>query len=436
MALGGGVFTNQNKILPGAYINFVSLLSSNASVGERGIAAIAVNSDWGPEGELFSLTKEEFMENASTYFGYDFSDEKLKGVRDIFLNVKKCFFYRLNSGTKAQNTYAQAKYAGVCGNKIKIFMRKNTYDNTKYDVITYYDGQEVDLQTVSTAGELVPNDFVTFKSFSLAVTANQMALSGGQNNDSGSEAAHIRFLSALESVSFNTLGCLSANAATQSAYIQFTKNMRDRHGIKFQTVLYNADNPQYVGIVNLKTAVSDENASGSELVYWVTGALAGCGIESSLTNKIYDGEFSPAADLSQESLAQGIQKGYFLFHRVGEDVRVLADINSFTEFTGNMGSDFANNQLIRIADTAASDLAYIFSSKYLGKVQNNRSGRISFWNEVVTYNRALEKMGVIEDFNSDEVIVEEGNTKDSVIVTNPVKIVSAMSKLYMTVVVA
>ncbi len=45
-------------------------------------------------------------------------------------------------------------------------------------------------------------------------------------------------------------------------------------------------------------------------------------------------------------------------------------------------------------------------------------------------------MGVIEDFNPDEVVVEEGNTRDSIVVANPLKIVSAMAKLYMTIVVA
>ena len=41
MALGGGTFTNQNKVLPGSYINFVSLAKASAAVSDRGIACIA-----------------------------------------------------------------------------------------------------------------------------------------------------------------------------------------------------------------------------------------------------------------------------------------------------------------------------------------------------------------------------------------------------------
>ncbi|MFR7450132.1 MAG: hypothetical protein ACLUT5_12655 [Butyricicoccus sp.] len=39
MALGGGMYTVQNKVLPGAYINFVSAARASAALGDRGAAA-------------------------------------------------------------------------------------------------------------------------------------------------------------------------------------------------------------------------------------------------------------------------------------------------------------------------------------------------------------------------------------------------------------
>ena len=51
--LGGGSFTVQNKILPGAYINFVSAASSVAVLSDRGTAAIPLEFGWGPEKEAF-----------------------------------------------------------------------------------------------------------------------------------------------------------------------------------------------------------------------------------------------------------------------------------------------------------------------------------------------------------------------------------------------
>ena len=38
MALGGGNWTTQNKVLPGTYINFVSSASVSSAVSDRGVA--------------------------------------------------------------------------------------------------------------------------------------------------------------------------------------------------------------------------------------------------------------------------------------------------------------------------------------------------------------------------------------------------------------
>ena len=54
MPIGGGTFTVQNKILPGAYINFVSL-GSVVKMGTRGVAALPLELNWGPEGQVFKL---------------------------------------------------------------------------------------------------------------------------------------------------------------------------------------------------------------------------------------------------------------------------------------------------------------------------------------------------------------------------------------------
>lgn len=49
MALGGGTFLTQNKILPGAYINFISVAQASATLSDRGIATIPLDMNWGPE---------------------------------------------------------------------------------------------------------------------------------------------------------------------------------------------------------------------------------------------------------------------------------------------------------------------------------------------------------------------------------------------------
>ena len=56
MALGGGNYTVQNKVLPGSYINIVSLAAASAGLSDRGTAAIAMGMSWGEENKIFELS--------------------------------------------------------------------------------------------------------------------------------------------------------------------------------------------------------------------------------------------------------------------------------------------------------------------------------------------------------------------------------------------
>ena len=47
----------------------------------------------------------------------------------------------------------------------------------------------------------------------------------------------------------------------------------------------------------------------------------------------------------------------------------------------------------------------------------------------------IETINAIEDFNSEEIVVEQGNDKKTVVVNGKIKPINAMEKLYMTIVV-
>lgn len=428
---GGGKFTTQNKKLPGAYMNFVSASKATSTIGERGVAALAVECDWGVDNEIFTVTAEEFMKNSSKIFGYEYSNEKLKGIRDLFKNITKCHFYRLNSGVAAANTYATAKYTGVRGNDIKIAIQKNIDDENKFDVITLLENKEVDKQTVANMSELQNNDYVTFKeSATLAVTAGT-PLTDGANAESVTGEAHQSFLDKVESYTFNALGCLSKEKTVIALYVAYTKRMRDEMGIKFQAVVYN-NAADHEGIINLKNRTVE---SETGLVYWVTGIIAGCAINKSNTNKIYDGEYEVEANYTQSDLEAAIDNGEFTLHKVGDQYRVLVDINSLVTVEADKGQEFKNNQTIRVIDQAALDIASVFNTKYIGNVPNNASGRVSLWNDIVSLYKDYETINAIEDFNSEEIVVEQGNDKKTVVVNGKIKPINAMEKLYMTIVV-
>ena len=134
-------------------------------------------------------------------------------------------------------------------------------------------------------------------------------------------------------------------------------------------------------------------------------------------------------------MEQCLDDGEFVFHLVYGDVRVLEDINSFTTTTADKGEDFKYNQTIRVIDQIANDIAKLFNTKYLGKIPNNASGRVSLWADIIAHHRQLETIQAIENFDSTAVTVEKGDSKKSIVVNDAITVTNAMSQLYMTVVI-
>ncbi len=435
MALGGGTFTVQNKELPGAYINFVSAANAATALSDRGVCTMPLELDWGPEGEIFEISSGDFQKNSLEIFGYDYTDEKLKGLRDLFLNAKTLYAYRINGeSAKASNELAEAIYGGIRGNDLKISVGVNADDTGLFDVSTLLGSNEVDMQTVASAEELVPNKYVKWKEGAVLSAMAAMPLTGGENGTVSGEA-HQKYLDKIETYSFNVMGAAVADESVKGLYAAFNKRMREEMGIKFQLVLYRKA-ADYLGTVNVKNKTVDDTVGEAGLVYWVTGALAGCEVNRSLQNRIYDGELEVDADYTQTELKKSVKSGEFVLHKVGGDLRVLADINSMITFTDTQGEVFAENQTVRVIDQIANDIAVLFNTKYLGAVPNDKAGRVSLWSDIVKHHQQLSEIGAIEGFFDSDIIVEQGNSKKSVVVTDSVTVANAMSKVYMTVTVA
>jgi hypothetical protein len=438
MALGGGKFIAQNKVLPGSYVNFVSASKATATLSDRGVAAFPIAIGWGEENKVFSVTAEEFMTDSLKIFGYPYTAKEMKGIREIFLHAKECHFYNLNSGgANAANGICSAKHPGELGNKIKIVITSNensTPENPVYDVATYFDGTKVDEQlNIKNADELKHNDFVKWSGSPIELTAG-MPLSGGTTG-TVTDGSYQTFLDAMESYTFNTIGTNSTDDTIKSLFANWTKRMRDDIGIKFQCVLYKYARPDYEGIISVENTLVDEITESGDLVYWVVGASAGCAVNKSLTNSIYDGEFDIDVAYTQTQLEDAIKGGKFVFHKVNDKVRVLDDINTFVSATDDKSADFSSNQTIRVLDQVGNDIAILFNEKYLGKVANNTAGRTSFWNDIVKHHQELERIGAIEAFMPDKVTVAQGDSKKAVVVSDYITPVNAMAQLYMTVIV-
>lgn len=431
MALGGGTFLVQNKILPGAYINFVSAANASARLSDRGIAAVGLAIGRNFSDDILEVTSEDLQKNSQKLFGCAYTDGSLLFLREILQNATSVLVFPLDSGgsVKAESPLAAARWAGSEGNGISVGVVASGDD---FIVSTYRKGVKVDEQTVSNMDQLLDNDFVEFKRGAVLGASAVTPLTGGKDGGVTVES-HQKFLDKLENYSFNAVCCLSTDDDIKRLYVAFCKRLRDEVGKKFQVVLYDLA-ADYEGVVNVKNPCSDGLESG--LAAWVCGVCAGTPVNRSALNKKYDGECKVFADYKQKELESAVKSGEFTLHRVGSELRVLMDINSLVTLSDERGEIFRDNQTVRVIDQIGNDIAVLFATKYLGSVPNDAAGRISLWSDIVQHHKQLQDIRAIEYFSDDDVTVEQGDSKRSVVVTDAVTVVNAMAKLYMTVTIA
>ena len=305
-----------------------------------------------------------------------------------------------------------------------------------FDVTTLLDNKKVDVQTVKTAKDLINNDFVDFKTGATLTPTVAKPLENGTNGSAVTGTEYQKFLDKIETYYFNTLGCLTTDETIKKLYIQFTKRMRDEVGAKFQTVVYRGAYADHEGVISVENKTISKDDKESSAVYWVTGAEAGCPVNKSVSNKIYDGDFMFEFKENQTALENGIKAGKFLFHKADNKPVVLTDINTFTSITVDKNDDFTSNQVVRVLDQIAVDIAKLFNKSFVGKVDNDEDGRVSLKDNIVDHHKELQRVRAIENFVAEDVTVEKGKDKKSVLVTDKVTPVAAMEKLYMSVIVA
>lgn len=440
MALGGGSWLAQNKVLPGYYVNFTSIAKANATLSERGIAAAPFVLSWGPEGTVFKVTASDFQKNSKKIFGYGYDAPEMLALREIFCNATEVYCYRLGTSTKASNDYATAKYGGTRGNKLTIKIAADVDNAGSFIVSTLLDGIAVDEQRVKNASELVTNDFVTFKSKALTANEAGVPLTNGADCQAITGEHYQAFLNAIESYSFNALCCpvnptASSGASTVALFVNFTKRMRNEVGAKFQlcAIQPSADTEGVIGVWNKATS---DGKDSDALVYWVTGAQAAVAVNRTLTNRAYNGELTVNTDYTQSELEAAITAGRFMFHNDNGTVRVLEDINTLITLTEEKGDIFQSNQTVRVCDQIANDVAVLFNTRYVGIVPNDASGRAALWNDIVKLIQEFETLRAIENFDTDSVSVDIGDHKGSVLLTiDGLNVVNAMSQLYMSVII-
>ena len=436
MPIGGGNFTLMNKVLPGAYTNFVSV-AAGVSAGSRGVVALPLSLNWGEEGKVIRMDAGDFAKNSLAVFGYEATAPEMLPIREAFKRAKTVLVYRVNGGgAKATKTVggviATAKYSGTRGNDIKIGILANPDGGS--DVVTYIDNREVDRQNVTAVTELVDNDFVTFSGVSVTASA-AIALAGGTNGNAIGSTYSEAF-AAFEVENFNVIGFTGTDTSVMALLATFVKRLRDDEGKKVVAVMGKYASANYEGIISVKNSVILEDGTeltAAQAAAWVAGATAGAEINESLTNTVYEGAVDVTEKYTKSQYEAALKGGEFVFYAEDGRVRVLDDINTLVTFANGKTEDWTSNRLVRVMDGWANDVARIFGSTYMGLATNDDTGRQLFKADLVSLGKQYEGIGAISEFDSADITVSQGTGKRDVVVDCALKPNDSMTKLYMTV---
>lgn len=434
MAYGGGLWLPpiQNKIMPGTYMHFSSKARLTNIFGQRGILAFAVELPWGQTEDLITVEPADLQKESMELFGLEYTDERLMPLREALKHAKKAYVYRLNGdGTKAsandQGLTVEAKYPGTGGNDLVVVIETNIEEESKFNVIIRKNDIKVyEKSAVKDLKDLEDNPYVVFKG-KLAPTSGMILKSG--TDGTVKAQGHTDFLGKLERKFINILAYAGNDEAIKKLYISYTERRVNLEGAYFQLVIHDST-------IDSELVIKLGKDQNKDLVYWVAGREAGCETNESVSSAIYDGELRPFMNYKQRDLIQAIEKGEFVFHEVDGRARVLADINSYTNFSVRKNEDFAQNQVIRVLHQIANDWATIFNTRYLDKELNDELGRTALWNDFHNHLLKLQGARAIINVEEKDIIVEAGEAKNAVYALAKIQPILVMNKLYTEVIVA
>jgi len=428
--MAGGNFTTQNKVRPGAYVNFKAEVTTGTSDAVGGVVTLPLEIDFGPSG-VIAVSAETDL----TAFGYGLGDKPLQPLREALKNANTVLAFRIGGGSAASGTgqglTVTAKYGGVRGNAIRVVVKTQANGTTKVDTVMA--GKIVDSQQVAKGADLKDNQLVSFKS-TTALTDGTIQLSGGANA-TGTGADYAAYFEAIQVYDYNVMALPVSNSETKALAAGFTRRLREQEGKKVQVVLGNYDGADYEGVINVANGVvlNGEVLTPEQTTAWVAGASAAAGVANSLTYTPYQGATDASPRFTNTETIEQIKKGNIVFTEKRGQAVIEQDINTLVSYSAEKNQDFAKNRVLRVLDNIANNTKITFEDNYIGQVNNDVDGRELFKADRIAYFDSLVAAGAIEAFEADDIQVLAGNAKDSIVVNVAVTPIDAMEKLYMTV---
>lgn len=446
----GGTWTVQNKVRPGAYINFVSVPKPVGTLGERGTVAVGMPMTWGPTDKIIRLTGDELLNGTSlAKVGTTAMDtEASLPYRVALAGCFTALLFRTDvGGTKAtaelttDKLSVNAKYAGTSGNNLAVVIVKDKPEAGSYTIQVMYSNILKESFIVKNVNDLkdIESEFVDFvvseEATDIPATAGT-ALTGGTNGTVSSDQ-YATFLKLLDTQNFQSVAIYGTDGAIPSTLKEKVEIWREKRGKKVQAVVYNYTAADYEGIISVNQGFKTPTDTVDQSLFpvWVASMTAGAQVNQSLTAAAVEGATEIINPIGEDEIEDALNTGCFvLSYRQDGAVCVEKDINSLHTFTADKNYAFSKNRVIRCLDEIANSVSLAFNRSYAGKVDNDSHGRDTLKAEIITLMDSLSDMSAIQNFEgADDITVMPGESVDSVVIDIAVQPVDSMEKLYMTV---
>lgn len=429
------MWKSQNKVRPGVYVNVKGSKALAMEVGTRGTVILPLVLSFGPVKQFVSITD---VTQTFSKLGKSYTDAEMLPIKEVMKKALEVLVYRVNAnGAKASaqvasGLNAEALYPGSRGNDIGLII---TADNSKFKVETYLDATLVDTQSISTVDEFVSNGFITLTG-SGALAAVSLNLTGGTDG-TAAEADYKECLKAAALVDFETIGYTGTDEKIIKLVVDFVKEQREYEEKKIVGVVAASANTfDHEGIIAVKNGVilTDGTVLPKEkAVAWVAGATAGAQVDQSNTFATYEGASDVDIRLTNAQVEESINQGLFVFTPRSGKVVAEYDINTLTTYTDEKPKDFRKNKVIRVLDAINNDIVSIFEANFIGKIQNNESGRNLLKGHLTEYMNSMQELGAVENFVPDDIVINKGTDKDAVLITLGVQPTDTVDKIYVNV---
>lgn len=471
--MAAGSFIFENKVRPGCYIQIKGVPKASANMSERGTVVILMNADSG--GLLTEISANDILTGGSSAKGFPLSmfTDTTSILNYVYPYANKIIVGRLNyGGTKASaillyasdetaTLTATANFDGTFGNRLSVLIIAEETGQGKYKgegffVRTSLDGEVVNEQNVKNPSDLKDNDYVSFKkadSLSALSAVSAVDLSDGENG-SESDANLTKILSKLTGMSWNTLGFCGQDT-NKSVIDTYIRNLRENKGKYRQAVMYNSSTSDYEGVIStiqafavdgddLEYLENTQSDPGEETkrqvalrlremfaVAFVAAITAGSDVNVSNTyapvpsNVI---EVIPTVD--DEIVEALLATGELTFTRNSQNNIVIEkDINTLQTYTQTRTAPFSKNRVIRCLDELSNTKVKIWEEMFIGKIDNNVTGRNLLKSQIMSVIQNLVKVGALNESDT-QIVVEQGDDVDKVRSYETVRPIDAMEQLY------